>query len=307
MSDPSTAIDTPRLLHPKWMLASGNFFFHVRNGLFPVIFLGLAIFVRPAWFLGDPELDKVVMLVGAIIALAGQFIRAFVIGYAYIRRGGKNRKIYADDLVIAGIYAHSRNPMYLGNFLIACGLSLYYGSAWLCAILIPFFGWLYLAITAAEEQYLFGKFGAAYEKYMREVNRFVPSLRHLSRTLAGHRFRWRTVLAKEYGTIFGTLTALTAIAIWKTGLPARLGVRESGSHDPGLVVRPDHHLLHRRPVYEGDRQAQGAEAVAPAIWARKTPGGNPVRRRKCRVNALWSQNPVLSAISVRESPVVVSR
>ena len=46
MSDPSTA-EAPRLLHPKWMLASGNFFFHVRNGLFPVIFLGLAtIFLR---------------------------------------------------------------------------------------------------------------------------------------------------------------------------------------------------------------------------------------------------------------------
>ena len=205
-----------RLLHPRWMLASGNFLFHIRNGLFPVIFLTLALFVRPSYFMGDPALDRMVMIAGAIIALTGQFIRLFVIGYAYIRRGGKNRRIYADDLVVAGIYAHSRNPMYVGNFLIACGFSLYFGNAWVCAITIPFFAWVYLAITAAEEQFLFGKFGPAYEKYMQDVNRFIPDVRGLSDTLGGQRFRWRTVLAKEYGTLFSTLVGLTAIAMYKT-------------------------------------------------------------------------------------------
>ena len=209
------AAEPARLLHPRWMLASGNFLFHIRNGLFPVIFLTLALFVRPSHFMGDPALDRMVMIAGAIIALTGQAFRLFVIGYAYIRRGGKNRRIYADDLVVAGIYAHSRNPMYVGNFLIACGFSLYFGTAWVCALMIPFFGWVYLAITAAEEQFLFGKFGEAYEKYMRDVNRFVPRLSGLSDTLAGHRFRWRTVLAKEYGTLFSTLVGLTAIAMYK--------------------------------------------------------------------------------------------
>jgi protein-S-isoprenylcysteine O-methyltransferase Ste14 len=215
MSSQSATIETPRLLHSKWMLACGNFFFHVRNGLFPVIFLTLVVLVRPNLFLGDPVLDRMIMIAGAVIALAGQFVRLFVIGYAYIRRGGKNRKIYADDLVIAGLYAHTRNPMYVGNFLIACGFSLYYGSAWLCALLIPFFGWVYLAITAAEEQFLFGKFGSAYEDYMKQVNRFVPTLRGLSQTLSGQRFRWREVLSKEYGTLFSTVAGLTGIAMWK--------------------------------------------------------------------------------------------
>lgn len=215
MSARPAHVEAPRQLHPKWMLASGNFLFHVRNGLFPVIFLTVAIFVRPGYFLGDPKLDRAVMIAGAIIAMLGQGFRLFVIGYAYIRRGGKNRRIYADDLVVAGIYAHSRNPMYVGNFLIACGFSLYSGSAMLSAITIPFFLWVYLAITAAEEQFLFGKFGAAYEKYMSEVNRFIPDVRGLSATLSGHRFRWRTVLAKEYGTLFSSLLALVGIAQWK--------------------------------------------------------------------------------------------
>lgn len=211
-----TSGEVPRQLHPKWMLASGNFLFHVRNGLFPVIFLTLAILVRPGHFSGNPALDRVVMIAGGAIVLTGQLFRLIVIGYAYIRRGGKNRKIYADDLVIAGLYAHCRNPMYLGNFLIASGFSLYYGSAWLCAFTIPFFAWVYLAITAAEEQYLFEKFGPPYEDYMKQVNRFVPDTRGLTKTLAGHEFRWREVLAKEYGTLFSTLTGLTAIAMWKT-------------------------------------------------------------------------------------------
>lgn len=205
-----------QLRHSKWMLASGNFLFHVRNGLFPVLFLLLILIFRPAHFLGKPEWDRAVMFMGAAIAMTGQFVRLFVIGYAYIRRGGRNRQIHADDLVVAGLYAHSRNPMYLGNFLIACGVSLYYGSLAMCALVIPFFGWVYLAITVAEENYLFGKFGARYAEYMRQVNRFIPDLRGLSQSLAGHRFRWREVLSKEYGTLFSTLAGLVLISIWKT-------------------------------------------------------------------------------------------
>jgi protein-S-isoprenylcysteine O-methyltransferase Ste14 len=218
-SEPPTAevpaSEVPHLLHSKWLLACGNVLFHLRNGLFPVIFVLLLLVFRPSGFSGHPSADTAIMGAGAVIALTGQFIRLFVIGYAYIRRGGKNRQIYADDLVTAGLYAHSRNPMYVGNFLLACGFCLYYGSAWMCAIAIPFFGFVYLAITAAEEQYLYGKFGTQYEAYMREVHRFVPDLRGISQSLGGHRFRWREVLAKEYGTLFSTLSGLTIIAMWK--------------------------------------------------------------------------------------------
>lgn len=197
------------------MLASGNFLFRIRNGLFPAIFLLILLFLRPGRFLGRERLDHVMMSVGGLVVLSGQFVRFFTIGFAYIRRGGKNRQIYADRLVVAGLYAHTRNPMYVGNFLIACGFSLYYGSAWMCGLVIPFFCWVYLAITAAEEQYLYGKFGAEYEDYMRQVNRFLPNLKGLSGSLAGHRFRWREALTKEYGTLFATVAGLVIIAMWK--------------------------------------------------------------------------------------------
>ena len=43
------------------------------------------------------------------------------IGYEYIVRGGRQGKVYAEDLVQGGVFAHSRNPLYLGNLLIIVG------------------------------------------------------------------------------------------------------------------------------------------------------------------------------------------
>lgn len=212
---PSPAAGEPRRLHSAWMLASGNFLFRIRNALFPAIFLILMLVTRPAQFLNRPEWDRGVMLLGVVLALAGQAFRLFVIGYAYIQRGGKNRQVYADKLVVAGLYAHTRNPMYVGNFLIACGVGIFYGSPWMYLVVIPFFAWVYLAITAAEEQFLLGKFGADYESYMKRVNRFIPDFRGLSTSLAGYRYRWREALSKEYGTLFGTCAGLTVVAMWK--------------------------------------------------------------------------------------------
>lgn len=202
-------------LHPRWIVAAGNFFFHLRNGLFPGVFLLIALLLRPTHFLGNHDLDQVVMAFGSLVVLAGQFVRFFVIGYAYIRRGGKKRRIHADTLVVKGLYAHSRNPMYLGNILIACGFSIYFGSIVMSVITLSFFGLIYLSITAAEEQYLLEKFGPDYEHYMTRVNRFVPNLHGLESSLAGYRFHWREALSKEYGTIFATLAGLLVVTIWK--------------------------------------------------------------------------------------------
>lgn len=204
----------PRL-HANWMIASGNYLFRVRNVLFPLIFLVVMIVTRPAQFMNNAFLDSLAMVEGAGIALAGQAFRAFVIGYAYIKRGGKGGKVYANDLVVAGLYSHTRNPMYVGNFLLALGFGIFYGSIWMYVLVIPFFAWTYLAITAAEEQYLVEKFGLAYEQYMKRVNRFVPNFDGLSDSLAGYTFRWREVLAKEYNTMFATFAGLILIAMWK--------------------------------------------------------------------------------------------
>lgn len=197
------------------MVACGNFFFRFRNALFPAVFVLLLLLTRPAQFLGDPGWDRFAIGAGILIALAGQAVRLFVIGYAYIVRGGRNRKVYADDLVVAGVYAHSRNPMYVGNFLITVGLGVAYGSPWVYIVVIPFFTFVYLAIVFAEEAYLRSKFGSDYDHYRDSVPRFWPRFKGLRETLHGHPYDWRKVLVKEYGTVFGTLAGIVTILIAK--------------------------------------------------------------------------------------------
>ncbi len=199
----------------KILLASGNLFFRVRDALFPVIFIGLFLFTRPTLFFGNEFLDRFVVTLGVITALAGQCFRLSVIGFAYIKRGGKEGRVYADDLVIEGFYAHTRNPMYVANYLITVGLGLMYGSPWVYFFVIPFFSYVYLAIVTAEEIFLRSKFGPDYDEYCRKVNRFVPNFRGLKNSLKKFTYDWKKVIRKEYGTLFGTLFALVFIPLWK--------------------------------------------------------------------------------------------
>ena len=197
------------------LLASGRFFFRVRNALFPLVLLAILMLDRPAELFGSPGMDKLAMAIGIALVLAGQGFRLAVIGYAYIRRGGKNGEVHANELVTRGFYAHTRNPMYVGNFMVVVGFSLLFGSAWVVALAAAFFGWVYLAITTAEEAFLRGKFGREYDDYANRVNRFVPNFQGLRASLAEFEYDWRRALVKEYNTLCFTLGIIQGLLIWK--------------------------------------------------------------------------------------------
>jgi protein-S-isoprenylcysteine O-methyltransferase Ste14 len=191
------------------MVAIGNFFFHFRNALFPVAFL--LVLLPGQRLFGDPLHAAAA---GLLVAFAGQFVRAATIGLRYIIRGGKNRRVYAEDLVTEGIYSHSRNPMYVGNLLILAGVAIA-SNSWTCvAVAVPLFVFIYLAIVAAEEAYLRQKFGPAFDAYTRDVPRWLLRIRGLGATLAESEFHWRRVLVKEYGTPTGWLMGIGVIALW---------------------------------------------------------------------------------------------
>src|SRR4029078_10304588 len=119
-------------------------------------------------FRGDLVLD----VLGVLLAASGQALRVVVIGLAYIRRGGVNKEGYADRLVQEGIFAHCRNPLYVGNFLALTGFCLIHDS-WACYLIcIPIFALAYLSIVLAEEEFLRAKFGEEFEAYCRCVPRF---------------------------------------------------------------------------------------------------------------------------------------
>ncbi len=191
------------------MVHMGNFLFHWRNLLFPSLFI--SIFLTPWVVTADPKAELLMNIAGWATAIAGQAIRAATIGLAYIRRGGKNRRVYAEDLVTEGIFAHSRNPLYLGNLLIVLGAGLVANSLFFILAGLPFFLFAYLAIIMAEEDYLGRKFGRPYQEYCRDVPRLIPRLSGIGRTFAGMSFNWRRVMLKDYGTAFEWITGLALL------------------------------------------------------------------------------------------------
>jgi protein-S-isoprenylcysteine O-methyltransferase Ste14 len=175
----------------------GNFIFHYRNFLFPVFYL--ALFIPSPHIFGQTELA---LWLGALTIFTGIFTRCFTIGWVYIIRGGVNRQIYAEKLVTEGIYKICRNPMYLGNILLLLGFSIFANSLLFLLIFFPVFCLFYLAIIKAEENFLTGKFGEAFNQYRKETNALLPNLLKLNKALKGHSFDMKRVIFKEYNSLF---------------------------------------------------------------------------------------------------------
>ena len=195
-------------------LVAGGFFFRYRDAVFPAVFLVLAFATPPGLRFGSRGWDRALDAAGIALALAGEVLRILVIGLAYIRRGGLDRRVHADALVTAGVFGHSRNPLYLGNLLGVFGFLLIHDSLVAYLVGVPFFTLTYLSIVIAEEDFLRCRFGQEYAAYCRVVPRFWLRLRGLGTTLRGMRFNWRRVASKEYGTAFAGASLVLILLVW---------------------------------------------------------------------------------------------
>jgi protein-S-isoprenylcysteine O-methyltransferase Ste14 len=193
----------------------GNVIFRVRDVLFPLVLLTVAFGTRPRIAGGSMATDHLMDAAGVLVSLSGQALRVLVIGLVYITRGGQNRQVWANALVDTGMFAHSRNPLYVANLLLYIGLSIVHNGWAMYLIVLPFFAIAYFCIVAAEEEYLSGRFGDEYVEYCRRVPRWVPSLRGLSSTLRSTEFDWLKVLRKEYGTPFAWTSGLLVLLLWE--------------------------------------------------------------------------------------------
>lgn len=201
------------------MVTIGNFAFRFRNYLFPlalplVLLPGPRLFDHYGW----------AALLGLLVALAGQSVRGMTIALKYIIRGGRDRRVYAEDLVTDGIYAHCRNPMYVGNILMISGVAITSNSWWCVLTVIPLFTFLYMAIIAAEQAYLEQKFGEAFRAYCRDVPGLLPRFGGLATTIGRMEFHWRRLLVKEYGTVFGWVSRWLLVVAWNLWLLGRLSL-----------------------------------------------------------------------------------
>ncbi|MEO6444765.1 MAG: methyltransferase [Gemmatimonadaceae bacterium] len=103
------------------------------------------------------------LLLGGTVAFAGLLIRAWASGHIM-----KN-----DRLATTGPYGHTRNPLYLGSFLISCGFAL--AAHWLLlAVVAVFFALIYAPTMAREKANILGRFPDTYPDFERNVPAFFP-------------------------------------------------------------------------------------------------------------------------------------
>jgi protein-S-isoprenylcysteine O-methyltransferase Ste14 len=104
------------------------------------------------------------ILGGATLVAAGAAFRTWASGHIRKR----------EALAVSGPYAHTRNPLYFGSFLMAAGALVMGWNPWLAAAFLLFAVPVYHVVMRKEEEFLAGKFGAAFTAYERAVPRFFP-------------------------------------------------------------------------------------------------------------------------------------
>jgi len=197
------------------MVKIGNFFFRYRNILF--VFLYLLLFLPSPDLFREKEFGQTYyvwpLILGLIITFSGQLLRGITIGLAYIMRGGREGKVYAEDLITTGMFRHSRNPLYVGNILMLLGVGILDNSLIYVLLVMPVFFLIYHSIVLAEEAFLMRKFGNAYNDYINKVNRWIPSFKNIRQTFSGHVFNFRRWILKEYNTQYVWLSGIVLIML----------------------------------------------------------------------------------------------
>ena len=120
-------------------------------------------FLLAAGYLVVARPTPLTLIVGAAIAFVGLLVRAWAAGHI-----AKN-----DRLATTGPYAHTRNPLYFGSFLIAAGFAI--AAHWsLLLFVIAFFVLIYAPTIRDERLSIQARFPEAYGDWERNVPSFLP-------------------------------------------------------------------------------------------------------------------------------------
>lgn len=143
------------------------------------------------------------MVIGGLIACAGLVLRAWASGHIQ-----KNV-----ELTMSGPYAYTRNPLYLGSFLLGLGFTLAGGQPFLVGLYFILFACAYVLAMYAEETRLRALFGPAHERYAQETPLFLPRLWPLP-TPGTKAFDPNLYLRhREYRAALGFAAAWTALGL----------------------------------------------------------------------------------------------
>lgn len=136
-----------------------------------------------------------------MISFLGLIVRCITVGYVPRGTSGRNTQSQvAEVLNTTGMYSVSRNPLYLGNFLIVFGITLFIQVWWL-ALLVWFGFWLYYErIMFTEEEFLRSKFKDQFIQWAEKTPIVIPRFRNWEKPKLG--FSFKTVLRREFSTYF---------------------------------------------------------------------------------------------------------
>ena len=141
-------------------------------------------------------------VLGVCMAFGGHLMRVWAL--SHIGSVSRTTQLRADRVAKEGPYALVRHPLYVGNWLIACGLFVVARDALLLAVgPLAVLGW-YLKISGEEEKFLRERFGEEYEAYARAVPRFFPLRRPRGVEFGIRRAMGFWVRTKEYQALVGT-------------------------------------------------------------------------------------------------------
>jgi protein-S-isoprenylcysteine O-methyltransferase Ste14 len=162
----------------------------VRSGVF--LALAVVLLARPTW---------TSILLGILVSMAGLAVRAWASGHL----------IKDKALAISGPYRYSRNPLYVGNFLLGIGVVVGARSWWVLGLFVIYYGVFYPLIIRREKDRMKKLFPDQYEEYGKKVPLFFPSLR--KRLPAKGKFNWALYMRnKEYRALQGTVLVWLVLA-----------------------------------------------------------------------------------------------
>ena len=141
------------------------------------------------------------LIVGFFIAILGELIRFWGVGYA----GGETRvtkRLGGSKLVTNGPYAYVRNPLYIGNMLIYLGFGIMSMALfpYLQIVAGVYFFVQYYLIVTLEEEHLAKKFGEEYRRYYENVPRFIPKLKKY-KYASNYSFNFKEAIKSEKRTL----------------------------------------------------------------------------------------------------------
>jgi len=148
----------------------------------------------------NQPLENYLDIAGIVCFIIGEVFRIWANGYTQSRL---TRSIFlqAEVLVTSGPYSYTRNPIYLGNFLIGLGVCLISGVSWLPFFYVLFFAFIYHQIIAIEENFLSERFPEHFIEFKKNVPRFLPQLKPYKTKHPQPQFTFELFSSKEYQTI----------------------------------------------------------------------------------------------------------